>query len=62
MIARPLCSVAPTDPTDRAGYIQELKRAYRAGELRPQRMDAPTDDRMVRVILPHLYPPVVAEA
>lgn len=65
MIIPRALSVAPTEPNQREQYIQELKAQYQRGELRPQM--TPTDlmeidDRLVRVVLPHLYPPVVAEA
>jgi hypothetical protein len=62
LIARPSRSIAPTDPSERARYIQELKLAYRRGELFSQLAPADIDDRVVRLVLPHLYPPVVAEA
>jgi hypothetical protein len=62
VIARTHRSVAPKEPTARAEYIQQLKAAYQRGELRSQLCEADIDDRVVRVVVPHLYPPVVAEA
>lgn len=62
MIARNTPSIAPTDPVERARYILELKRAYRRGALVPQPAPSDIDDRVVRMVLPHLYPPEIAEA
>ena len=62
MIARNNPSIAPTDPVERARYILELKRAYRRGDLAPQLETSDIDDRVVRLVLPHLYPPEIAEA
>jgi hypothetical protein len=55
-------SIAPTEPGERARYIRELKAAYQRGELCSQLVPADIDDRVVRVVLPHLYPAVIAEA
>ncbi len=62
MIARNTQSIAPTDPHERARYILELKRAYRRGDLVSQLTPSDIDDRVVRLVLPHLYPPEIAEA
>jgi hypothetical protein len=55
-------SIAPSDPTDRARYIQDLKTSYQRGELQSQLLPEDIDDRVVRVVLPHLYPRAIAEA
>ncbi|MEC7947369.1 MAG: hypothetical protein VX265_07345 [Myxococcota bacterium] len=57
-----LPSSAPSDPAARARYVAALKAAYARGELRSRLSPSDIDDRVVRVVLPHLYPAVVAEA
>lgn len=55
-------TIAPTDPSERARYVEALKQAYGRGELVSRLSPSRVDDTLVRVVLPHLYPPEIAEA